>query len=107
MTAAVLALAAAAGQMTGCGTASSSGETAAGETAAEERTESAGTVEEMIAQAGSWFSGFIRSGSSPAAGGFIPSLLGQEWITLVVWLLALLILLLLAFRRFCRSTQLP
>lgn len=61
----------------------------------------------MLAQAGSWFSGFIRSGSSPAAGGFIPSLLGQEWITLVVWLLALLILLLLAFRRFCRSTQLP
>ena len=43
MTAAVLALAAAAGQITGCGTASSSGETAAGETAAEERTESAGT----------------------------------------------------------------
>ena len=69
MTAAVLALAAAAGQMTGCGTASSSGETAAGETAAEERTESAGTVEEMIAQAGSGQAEITLSGDSASVSG--------------------------------------
>ena len=69
MTAAVLALAAAAGQITGCGTASSSGETAAGETAAEERTESAGTVEEMIAQAGSGRAEITLNGDSASVSG--------------------------------------
>ena len=64
MTAAVLALAAAAGQMTGCGTASSPGETAA-----EERTESAGTVEEMIAQAGSGQAEITLSGDSASVSG--------------------------------------
>lgn len=64
MTAAVLALAAAAGQMTGCGTASSPGETAA-----EERTESAGTVEEMIAQAGSGQAEITLNGDSASVSG--------------------------------------
>lgn len=64
MTAAVLALAAAAGQMTGCGTAPSSGETAAGE-----QTESAGTVEEMIAQAGSGQAEITLNGDSASVSG--------------------------------------
>ena len=77
MTAAVLALAAAAGQMTGCGTASSSGETAAGETAAEERTESAGTVEEMIAQAGSGQAEITLNGDSASVSGTGASVSGS------------------------------
>lgn len=64
MTAAVLALAAAAGQMTGCGTASSPGETAAGE-----QTESAETVEEMITQAGSGRAEITLNGDSASVSG--------------------------------------
>ena len=71
MTAAVLALAAAAGQMTGCGTAPSSGETAAGE-----QTESAETVEEMIAQAGSGRAEITLNGDSASISGTGVSVFG-------------------------------